>query len=222
MARWQALKQLVPADVHDGPISIDPQSWTALGEDLFARYAAPQRVYHSPSHVLSVLHVLATLCHPQPPTLAVQLAAFFHDAIYDPTATPNENELQSARLATESLGALGVHACVVTAVASLIEATAGHVVNGSPGCPEFLDADLCILGSAEGAYDTYAQAIRAEYSHVPDAAFRSGRAAILHRFLNRDMLFYTAAGRGMYEEQARKNLAREIQRLEEGGRAQGF
>ena len=103
--------------------------------------------------------------------MRTQLAAFFHDAVYNPQAPPNENEYQSSKLATTFLGELGVHPSVVSDTASIIDATAAHKSNDTPGCREFLDADLSILGSAPETYDSYAAAIRAEYSHVPDAEF---------------------------------------------------
>ena len=54
-----------------------------------------------------------------------------------------------------------------------------------------LDADLAILGADPAAYRAYATGVRVEYAHVPDDAWRTGRAAVLDHFLARDRLFLT-------------------------------
>lgn len=216
LAKWQALLELVPTEPRVGRHAIDQNisvEWAKVGDDLFSCHDESQRLYHGPGHIISVLHVLETLSKPNLPGLTVQLAAFFHDAVYDPQANPTENEHASAAFATRSLTDLGVPAFDITTTTSIIEATAGHQVNDAPGCDVFLDADLSILGSPPETYNWYAGAIRKEYSHVPDADFRSGRTAILQRFLEREALFFTAAGRELFEAQARSNLAREIVQL---------
>ena len=55
--------------------------------------------------------------------------------------------------------------------------------------------------------------MRAEYSHISDADFQSGRKAILEGFLERDRLFFTTAGQARFEVPARANLRREIDSL---------
>jgi predicted metal-dependent HD superfamily phosphohydrolase len=61
-------------------------------------------------------------------------------------------------------------------------------------------------------YDAYAEAIRREYDWVPEEAYRTGRAAVLERFLTRPRLYHTAA-MTTHEPAARANLRREIERL---------
>ena len=76
-----------------------------------------------------------------------------------------------------------------------------------------LDADLAVLAAEPAVYEAYARGVRAEYGHVPDDAWRIGRAALLHGFLSRDHLFRTAAMRAR-EPLARANLTAEIASLE--------
>ena len=185
-------------------------AWDSLGDDLHARHAEPQRHYHVARHIESVITHLGTLDALAPVTL---LAAFFHDAIYDPTAT--DNEARSAELAETELARFDIDPHVVASVAAMIRATAGHQLPGRAGdlTKWFLDADLAILAAPPAVYDRYAVDIRAEYAHVPDDDFRQGRAAVLSGFLKRSRLYFSEAGHFHWEAGARANVEREITTL---------
>ena len=73
--------------------------------------------------------------------------------------------------------------------------------------------DLAVLGAEPAAYDAYARAVRQEYAHVPQAAWRQRRAAVLQRFLDAPVIFPDPAFRAAREPQARANLARELASL---------
>jgi predicted metal-dependent HD superfamily phosphohydrolase len=73
--------------------------------------------------------------------------------------------------------------------------------------------DLSILGAPKSAFDSYEAAVRREYAWVDDKAWRSGRAAVLRKFLARPRIFLTEAFRERFEAQARKNIARSIAAL---------
>jgi len=186
-------------------------AWTALGASLGDRHAEPQRAYHGLRHVLAVLDTTALLDPARSAEPALQLAAFFHDAVYDPTSPSNEED--SAVMAEAELGRLDVTREVIAETARLIRATNGHQTDGTPATELFLDADLAILGTPPQLYDRYATAIRLEYGHLADDAYRSGRAEVLQHFLDRPRLFFTKAGRERFEKQARLNLTREIEDL---------
>ena len=72
---------------------------------------------------------------------------------------------------------------------------------------------LAILGAPAEVYAAYARAVRAEYAHVPDAAFAVGRGAVLTALLDRPQLFRTPRGARLWEAAARANLAAELDRL---------
>ncbi len=74
------------------------------------------------------------------------------------------------------------------------------------------DSDLAILASA--AYPAYAAAVRAEYAHVPDDAFRAGRAAVLRNLLDLPALYRTPQALARWDAKARANLTDELSRLE--------
>jgi predicted metal-dependent HD superfamily phosphohydrolase len=191
----------------------------AAGQDLLDRYAEPQRRYHDRRHlteVLDAVDLLAGQVTEVGDLVTVQLAAWFHDAVYDPEAGAGANEEASAALAEEVLAALGQPPTRVAAVAALVRATADHqVADDLPpiDAAVLFDADLAILAAPAERYMTYAADVRAEYAHVPHAAFRSGRAAILQGFLDRPRIYRTHPAYQAWEQRARTNLATEIAEL---------
>jgi len=203
LERWSNLGADVPIDDDDG--------WTSLGRSLLGRHEEPIRSYHGTHHVIAVLETMVALDDSRGRDPALRLAAFLHDAIYDPTAS--DNEKRSAMLAETELGRLGVRHAIIERTARLIRATDGHGTDGSPDVALFLDADLAILGRRPVVYDAYAAAIRREYGHLTDDVFRAGRAGVLRMFLDRSQLFFTTAGGARFEQPARANLTRELQRL---------
>ena len=80
------------------------------------------------------------------------------------------------------------------------------------------DADLAVLGDRPARYAEYAADVRAEYAHVPDPAFRSGRAAILRGFAERPRIYLTPTAYALWESGARTNLATELEQLSASGR----
>ncbi|WP_113702721.1 hypothetical protein, partial [Nonomuraea lactucae] len=155
--------------------------------------------------------------------VAVRLAAWFHDAVYD--GRPGWDEERSAWLALSRLPRCGVPAARVAEVARLVRLTAAHDrlapddANGAVLC----DADLAVLGSpgphgphgpdGHGDYDGYAARIREEYAHVPDDLFRLGRAEVLRRLLAVPRLYRTPEAYELWEERARANMSRELASL---------
>ncbi len=182
-----------------------------IGDDLLDRYGEAGRHYHGLRHLVAVLDTIEELLTPSAPSPTVRLAAWFHDAVYDPTAA--DNEARSAALAHLQLRSMGLGSALIDDVAALVLATVAHQPVAVVGADVFLDADLAVLGAAPAGYDRYARAIRAEYAHVDDSAYRAGRAAVLARFLERPELYYSPAGRARFERRARSNLRRELEAL---------
>ena len=181
-----------------------PGTWL----DVVTRYAEPVRAHHTLDHVEEVLATLADLGVDDPAAL---LAGVLHDVVYDPTRADNEEA--SARYAARVLAHL--QPAVVSRTCELVLATKEHGASpaGDRSWAALLDADLSILGAPPPRYDRYAAAIRAEYRHVPEAAFRAGRRAVLEGFLARDRLFLTDDVHRRLDPPARANLRRELARL---------
>ncbi|MEV4461703.1 metal-dependent phosphohydrolase [Microbispora sp. NPDC049633] len=184
----------------------------ALAAELAARWAEPHRRYHTTAHLRAVLTAIEPLAAQAEDPGAVRLAAWFHDAVYD--GRPGWDEERSSQLAQARLPACGLPAERVREVARLVRLTAGHAYEpGDVNAAVLCDADLAILAAPPGAYEAYAGAVREEYRHVPDDAFRAGRAAVLRELLGKPRLFGTSVARDLWERRARENLAGELARL---------
>ncbi|WP_172388101.1 hypothetical protein [Streptomyces sp. MNP-20] len=178
-------------------------------DNLLARWAEPHRRYHTTTHLTAVLDHIDTLeRHADAPHL-VRLAAWFHDAVYAPDRS--ENEERSARLAERALPEAGLTDEDTARVARLVRLTVTHdPAEGDRDGEVLCDADLAILAAPPDAYAAYAAAVREEYAFVPDEAFRRGRADVLRQLLALPRLFRTPHGAAHWEAPARANLSAEL------------
>lgn len=185
----------------------------AILDDLVVRYSEPHRRHHTLEHVAEILgHVddlLGAGESAQDPPV-IELAAWFHDAVYDPAA--GDNEARSADLAIELLGGAGMDVTRVGAVAELVLSTARHVPGG-PDAAVLIDADLAVLGADRQRYLRYALDIREEYRAVGDEPYRAGRGEVLHQLLDRPLLYHTGTMRRWRQDRARVNLTAELDAL---------
>src|SRR5688572_5335606 len=100
-----------------GATRVDAAAFAALVDSL----GEPHRHYHTLAHVEACLGWLAWFGVAAARRAEVELALWFHDAIYDPRRA--DNERRSAALAGEHLGGLGVPEVVIRRVAGLVLAT---------------------------------------------------------------------------------------------------
>jgi predicted metal-dependent HD superfamily phosphohydrolase len=183
-----------------------------IGADLLRRYAEPHRRYHTTEHLAEVLDHVEDLAAEADDADAVRLAAWFHDAVYDPSR--GDNEERSAVLAERMLAETDLPAETVAEIARLVRLTTKHDPREDDRNGAVLsDADLAILAAAPERYAAYAAAVREEYAAVPDEAFRAGRAEILRSLLELPVLFRTALARERWEAAARHNLQAELMLL---------
>lgn len=179
-----------------------------IGGQLVSRYADPSRVYHDVRHLRAVLEAVDLLQDEGADREAVELAAWFHDAVYDVQQT--ENEAASATLAEMMLAPYADDAKRAEVV-RLVLLTRDHAVtDGDPNGAVLCDADLAVLAGGREDYGAYLARVRAEYAHVGDADFLAGRAAVLRGLLALPSLFHTAVGLAQWEGPARANLTREL------------
>lgn len=181
---------------------------------LTARYAEPQRHYHNAAHIAECLAWLDDCTSLVADPVAIEFALWFHDAVYDPRSSDNEE--RSADLATETLRRAGADPALVGRVAALILTTKSHTAAGQSDAPWLLDIDLAVLARPRATFLEYEVAIRAEYAWVPLETYCEKRAAILTHFLSRPHLFLTAHFAPRFEAVARANVAFSIAALRAG------
>ena len=181
-------------------------------DNLLARWAEPQRRYHTTAHLLAVLEHIDTLAgHAADPDV-VRLAGWFHDAVYRPDRS--ENEERSAALAERALPEAGLDATATAEVARLVRLTADHdPAAGDTNGEALCDADLAVLATGPREYAEYAARVREEYGFVPDEVFHEGRANVLRQLLGLPRLFRTPHGAARWEPRARQNLTTELDLL---------
>ncbi|MFE6285665.1 hypothetical protein [Streptomyces sp. NPDC057877] len=181
-------------------------------DNLLARWAEPQRRYHTLAHLTAVLDHIDVLEEYAADPDVVRLAAWFHDAVYFPDRS--ENEERSARLAERALPEAGVPEGKTAEVARLVRLTVTHdPAADDPDGQVLCDADLAVLAAAPSAYAAYTAAVREEYGFVPNDAFREGRTAVLRQLLALPRLFHTPYGTEHWEPTARYNLTGELEML---------
>jgi predicted metal-dependent HD superfamily phosphohydrolase len=181
--------------------------------DLDRRYRGPGRFYHTWEHIADCLAELDTAPSLCDAPATVELALWFHDAVYDPRAT--DNEARSAVLLREAAGRLGVGADLADRAARLIMATA-HRADVTPPDRDgaaIRDIDLAILGAPPARFGAYEAAVRREYGFLPDPEWRAGRSRVLRMFLELPRIFHTDVFHDRLEQQARTNLAASLERL---------
>jgi predicted metal-dependent HD superfamily phosphohydrolase len=197
------------------------KTWQRLGVDapdgafaqLNARYFESHRKYHTLQHLAECFALYDSLTTAPKNESAVELAIWFHDAVYDNGAANNEEA--SAAVANQTLAGTGLPLSLVDRVCHLILATR-HETAGDSSLEEMvlLDVDLSILVAAPSRFFEFESQIRAEYSWVAESQFCAGRAAILKRFLARSPIYQLPLIRTKLEDSARRNLVAAIERLE--------
>ncbi|MEP6649878.1 MAG: hypothetical protein ABJA74_08180 [Lapillicoccus sp.] len=190
----------------------------ATGAELLERWSEPHRRYHSTRHLVEMFWALEDFTDAgelgEKDAALGRVAAWLHDAVYDPSAVVGANELASADLAEALLPRLRFDRAAITTVVELVRMTADHAVRRDSALHRaFHDADLWILAAPEGRFDEYCLQVREEYAAVPDELFRGARARILHDLVSADGIYLTAFGRQHWDAPARANLDRELARL---------
>lgn len=177
---------------------------------VLARYAEPHRRYHTLRHLDECFERLEPVRTRAERVGELEMALWYHDAVYAPSAS--DNEARSADLAVRTLERAGLPEVTRDRVRGLIMATRHEGVAAPGDAALIVDVDLGILAAEPGRFDEYEVEIRAEYAWVPGSLFRHKRREVLRGFVARDRIYVSGAFDGD-EGRARENLARGILRL---------
>jgi len=215
------------------------RNWSSMKKDgifqlIITHYSETHRLYHSISHLEDMFCILERTKSPIKSTAIVNLAVFFHDIIYDPTSTTNEED------SAELFKTLFIDDGDIKEVEPLLERrrsqdrediinqvyhyiimTKQHNVSNSEEDSDlqyFIDADMSILGQDRAIYSNYASAIRQEYCHVPHELYCEKRAGFLRSTLSctNRYIYASTLFRDSFEDKARDNLEWECSLLEQG------
>lgn len=183
----------------------------ATYQELLGAHAEKHRAYHTLDHIAACLRHLDSVEEKLENPEEVEMALWFHDAVYDPFSATNEED--SAEWAADWLQERGAHKTVIARITDHILDTKSHDIPENLDGQYMLDIDLSILGTPPSIYDEFESNIRREYKRVPRFIFRKKRKEILQGFLARDRLYTTDYFHEKLEGQARINLIRAISYL---------
>lgn len=191
-----------------GALGVPPALSRPVWANVRRRYQAPGRHYHTLDHIAALLELVEQHRAQLADAAAVQLAVWFHDAVYSPLRPDNEE--RSAALARRALQSMGLK-LFSPKVEQYIIGTKGHqAAPHDSDLQYFLDCDLAILAAPPAQYQAYTQQIRQEYSIFPDAVYKPGRRRVLEHFLARPRIY---GQMDEWERPARQNLAHELAQL---------
>lgn len=190
-----------------GAASADP----ALFHELLCRYSEKHRSYHTLQHLDECFAWLPLTSSFAERPHEIELALWFHDAIYD--VKRQDNEQKSAEWAKAAALRSGLPTSAAERVYELVMVTRHSAVPEGTDAKILVDIDLSILGAAPERFDEYERQVREEYAWVPGLLFRRTRRKILEEFIARPQIFNTDHFFNSHEARARSNLQRSLEKL---------
>ena len=188
------------------------QADEALRLQLLACYSEPGRSYHSLQHLEECMFTLQPLRPLAEHAAEIELALWFHDAIYD--TRRKDNEERSAQWLRESAVAVGVPEATVQRAQAMVLATRHQDLPVTPDEKILIDVDLSILGAGPDRFKEYEEQVQREYAWIPEVRRREGRKRILLSFLQREFIYNTETMRQRLESRARANLRASLAALD--------
>ena len=193
-------------------------------------YQNVNRTYHNLNHINFMDDILSVSKAPFKNSVALQLAILFHDYCYDVHSKSNEEDsvcemyeilnifqpqLLEEYLAEVELAEIMIMATVGHQMPSKDEYE--HLLEDIPDAKEmiaaFLDLDIYVFTNSH--FYLFDDAVREEYSEIPDNVFYPARKEVLERFLEREKLFISETfGCDEAEKISRKNLQSAIDKCE--------
>jgi predicted metal-dependent HD superfamily phosphohydrolase len=178
--------------------------------ELCNAYRETHRHYHTLAHISQMLRLLSDAQVVDP---VARWATWYHDVIYSPGK--QENEKLSADIAEARLISLGVEHSLAERVARIILATRHHQASADAidTLKYVLDADMAILGVSDQHYQQYCEVVHREFKLVPTFLYKRGRKKFLKSVLQQERIYSMPWFYHQFEQQARKNMERELTRL---------
>ncbi|XP_039276905.1 uncharacterized protein LOC120348811 [Nilaparvata lugens] len=212
------------------------ETWRGLAKDIGASeektsewwtrivqaYSEESRKFHNINYLAIKLENFETIKCKLKNRNAVGIAIFFHHFEYDPKMVDCfKKNLEHFDIFANDC-AIKSESELYKSVVSLLESvdthsTDEHKTGGVFGAEDghyFLDLDMAVLGGDSEYYATeYATNIQAEYDFLPEPMYKGLRLKVLQSFLQIPNIFATKEFREKYEEQARANIQKEVEKL---------
>ncbi len=183
-------------------------------ERLLERYREPHRCYHTPDHIRHCLEQFDLARGDLHDPDAVELALWFHDAIYE---TPGpDNEVRSAEW-FRSVARSDLDAALCEHVYAMIMVTVHPSQPVDADERIVVDIDLSSFALPWERFKRDSEAVRREMQHMTDDEFFSGQIRFLESLLNRGSFFCSPFFKRRSEAAARDNVTRYLSELRERG-----
>ncbi|MBU1127262.1 MAG: hypothetical protein ABIH88_00100 [Patescibacteria group bacterium] len=180
-------------------------------KDLLLRYKESHRRYHNLSHLKECFVEFEKVAHLLKNPDSVEMAIWYHDAIYNPKK--QDNEEKSAMLFLKNAKELCLSDIFKKDISQLILETKHQKPPKENDAKFLIDIDLSILGKNKKRFEKYEEQIREEYCFVPKKEFNQKRKAFLESLLKRQNIYSTSFFKDKYERKTRENLANSINLL---------
>lgn len=178
---------------------------------LVSRYSQKHRYYHNANHIDASLKFLRQVKQLANDYNALEIALWFHDAIYN--IFSSSNEIDSANWAADFLKLNNANEDFIENVHRLIMATQHNATVHDNDERLIVDIDLAILGSNSEMYEQFERWVRREYKFIPSFIYKKKRKEILEGFLSRERIFSHEYFFEKFETSARNNLKNAINSL---------
>lgn len=198
--RWLALMALWSFDQNE-----------ATYRSIMESYSEKGRHYHSLEHVAACLRNLDQCVDQVAQPREVEIALWFHDAVYKPLSS--DNERKCANWASSFLRKNGATSDQIARVDRLIMVTEHGTAIETKDESILVDIDLSILGAKPEVYDAFERGVREEYKMIPRFIYNKKRAELLRGFLERPQIFQNKPFSTERERQAKQNLLNAISKL---------
>ncbi|MBV8474012.1 MAG: hypothetical protein JO234_11400, partial [Hyphomicrobiales bacterium] len=208
---WGRLQDLLD----EAPVSQEAK------DRLFQEMSRPERHYHGVGHLEGLWRTHKRYSGPaglagREADRLVACAIAWHDSVYDPMRTDNEERSAEAWLAASAGGRTSE--ADRQWVAETIRATKDHLAYKPPAGTEatfrerlrlwVLDLDLTPLGAPPEAFDRNTRLLRLENGAKSDEAWRAAMLGFRQRFHDAPHIYRTPELATVYEAAARRNLRR--------------
>lgn len=172
---------------------------------IISKHQELHRHYHNTRHLAFCLSQLSEARGEMANPDVVELALWFHDAVYVPNALDNE-EKSAALFVEMAQGQLSDD--MIQAIAEIIPATCHQKPPRTSEEAFVLDIDLASIGLPWEEFNRDNEALRAEAPRIHDNLYYEGKVAFLSALLERENIYYTDYFSAKFEQQARFNIKR--------------
>lgn len=181
--------------------AVAERSWSYL----MTRFSEPHRHYHGRNHLRHCLRELDQAADQIGDADMVEMALWFHDAIYD--AGADDNEERSAQW-FESVAEQALNPKFIREVREAILDTVHRALPEAGNARFVVDIDLSSFGLPWGEFMADSHALRKEQMHLSDQDFYRRKCVFLKSLIDRSTIYATPYFRNLYEVAARTNIER--------------